>query len=295
MNCRVPLLGSLHEDEIPGYSYNATEEKPMVWDWESWFFPQTFANLRILNEQSNSKVNFTGLFQERRCLETATDSWVLAFWPLQDCHFWASYAARDRHVEGSSILDFMRLAAYRCHSCKLWAFPHVQFIFFDNRLIQKICMVQIWRRAKQPQGLKSHVSWTFSHNPMRFFQSGADPLKAGFGAVTKIHGTAPPQRVLPRSYSSNDSTFSQYIGAWQSTFQMVQCSIAQPPALGMRPLNRPCGRMAQRCTLGPTALEKMVWSFTVVLLCRCTSLRDLVKSSSKFTTFQMINLLTSCR
>jgi len=55
MNCRVPLLGSLHEDEIPGYSYNATE----------------------------------------------------------DCHFWASYAARDRHVEGSSILDFMRLAAYR--------------------------------------------------------------------------------------------------------------------------------------------------------------------------------------
>ena len=78
MNCRVPLLGSLHEDEIPGYSYNATEEKPMVWDWESWFFPQTFANLRMLNEQSNSKVNFTGLFQERRCLETATDSWVLA-------------------------------------------------------------------------------------------------------------------------------------------------------------------------------------------------------------------------
>lgn len=114
------------------------------------------------------------------------------FWPLQDCHFWASYAARDRHVEGSSILDFMRLAAYRCHSCKLWAFPHVQFIFFGNRLIQKICMVQIWRRAKQPQGLKSHVSWTVSHNPMRFFQSGTDPLKAGFGAVTKIHGTAPP-------------------------------------------------------------------------------------------------------
>ncbi|CAK9068721.1 unnamed protein product [Durusdinium trenchii] len=55
MACRVPLLGSLHEDQIPGYSYNATE----------------------------------------------------------DCDFWASYAARDRHVEGSSILDFMRLAAYR--------------------------------------------------------------------------------------------------------------------------------------------------------------------------------------
>ena len=55
MSCRVPLLGSLHEDRIPGYSYNATE----------------------------------------------------------DCHFWASYAARDRHVEGSSVLDFMRLAAYR--------------------------------------------------------------------------------------------------------------------------------------------------------------------------------------
>lgn len=27
MSCRVPLLGSLHEDQIPGYSYNATEEK----------------------------------------------------------------------------------------------------------------------------------------------------------------------------------------------------------------------------------------------------------------------------
>ena len=26
MECRVPLLGSLHEDQIPGYSYNATEE-----------------------------------------------------------------------------------------------------------------------------------------------------------------------------------------------------------------------------------------------------------------------------
>ena len=26
MACRVPLLGSLHEDQIPGYSYNATEE-----------------------------------------------------------------------------------------------------------------------------------------------------------------------------------------------------------------------------------------------------------------------------
>ena len=64
----------------------------------------------------------------RRCLETATDSWVLA----QDCHFWASYAARDRHVEGSSILDFMRLAAYRCHSCKLcklWAFPHMSSLY----------------------------------------------------------------------------------------------------------------------------------------------------------------------
>lgn len=54
------------------------------------------------------------------------------FWPLQDCHFWASYAARDRHVEGSSILDFMRLAAYRCHSCKLcklWAFPHMSSLY----------------------------------------------------------------------------------------------------------------------------------------------------------------------
>eukprot|EP00438_Fugacium_kawagutii_P026386 Skav218564 [mRNA] locus=scaffold1408:420984:424134:- [translate_table: standard] len=30
-----------------------------------------------------------------------------------DCHFWASYAARDRHVEGSRVLDFNRLAAYR--------------------------------------------------------------------------------------------------------------------------------------------------------------------------------------
>ncbi|CAJ1336519.1 unnamed protein product [Effrenium voratum] len=55
MSCRVPLLGSLHEDRVPGYLYNATE----------------------------------------------------------DCHFWASYAARDRHVEGSSVLDFSRLAAFR--------------------------------------------------------------------------------------------------------------------------------------------------------------------------------------
>ena len=44
MNCRVPLLGSLHEDEIPGYSYNATEEKtPVLWAWESKrFFPKAF-------------------------------------------------------------------------------------------------------------------------------------------------------------------------------------------------------------------------------------------------------------
>ncbi|CAE7566974.1 CPK2 [Symbiodinium sp. KB8] len=58
MACRVPLLGSLHNDQIPGYRYNVTE----------------------------------------------------------DCHFWASYAARDRHVEGSSILDFTRLAAFRLNS-----------------------------------------------------------------------------------------------------------------------------------------------------------------------------------
>eukprot|EP00931_Biecheleriopsis_adriatica_P054937 TRINITY_DN32385_c0_g1_i1.p1 TRINITY_DN32385_c0_g1~~TRINITY_DN32385_c0_g1_i1.p1 ORF type:complete len:363 (+),score=74.82 TRINITY_DN32385_c0_g1_i1:26-1090(+) len=57
MSCRVPLLGSLHEDRIPGYRYNATE----------------------------------------------------------DCHFWASYAARDRHVEGSRVLDFNRIASYRLH------------------------------------------------------------------------------------------------------------------------------------------------------------------------------------
>lgn len=55
MSCRVPLLGSLHEDSIPGYKYNATD----------------------------------------------------------DCHFWAHYAARDRTVEGSRVLDFNRLAAYR--------------------------------------------------------------------------------------------------------------------------------------------------------------------------------------
>ena len=58
MACRVPLLGSLHDDRIPGYTYNITE----------------------------------------------------------DCHFWASYAARDRHVEGSSVLGFTRLAAFRLNS-----------------------------------------------------------------------------------------------------------------------------------------------------------------------------------
>lgn len=190
MNCRVPLLGSLHEDEIPGYSYNATEEKPMVWDWESWFFPQTL----LWECQMNNPIPKFISLAYFKSVVVRKPPLTAGFWPLQDCHFWASYAARDRHVEGSSILDFMRLAAYRCHSCKLWAFPHVKFIFFGNRLIQKIwdCMVQIWRRAKQHKGLKSHVSWKFSCNPMRFFQSGADRLKAGFGAVTKIHGTAPP-------------------------------------------------------------------------------------------------------
>ena len=58
MDCRVPLLGSLHNDRIPGYRYNVSE----------------------------------------------------------DCHFWASYAARDRHVEGSSVLDFTRLASFRLSS-----------------------------------------------------------------------------------------------------------------------------------------------------------------------------------
>ena len=58
MACRVPLLGSLHNDRIPGYRYNVSE----------------------------------------------------------DCHFWASYAARDRHVEGSSVLGFSRVAEFRLDS-----------------------------------------------------------------------------------------------------------------------------------------------------------------------------------
>eukprot|EP00435_Cladocopium_sp_Y103_P039479 s2306_g10.t1 len=150
MECRVPLLGSLHEDQIPGYSYNATE----------------------------------------------------------DCHFWASYAARDRHVEGSSVLDFMRLAAYR-------------YAPFDPPLLPNGTALYIGAHRSGEDGLEFHRRFAlqmhlFEPSPT-YFESLSSSLRGvpgftlhnyGLGAKTqrswlRLKGTA--SRVVETSEEDTEA------------------------------------------------------------------------------------------